>query len=194
MAKTRTESDSFGDIDVPADRLWGAQTQRSLKNFRIGVEKMPLPLIHALGRIKQAAALVNIDLGKLDADLGKAIAVAAEEVATAALDDHFPLSVWQTGSGTQTNMNANEVIANRAIQMLGGVIGSKSPVHPNDHVNMGQSSNDTFPTAMHVAVVSEANTLLLPAIDRLGSVLRDKESEFASIVKSAARTCRTPRR
>ena len=183
MTKTRTESDSFGDIEVPADRLWGAQTQRSLHNFRIGTEKMPLPLIHALGRVKQAAALVNIDAGRLETAAGGAIAAAAEEVAAAALDDHFPLSVWQTGSGTQTNMNANEVIANRAIQMLGGVIGTKSPVHPNDHVNLGQSSNDTFPTAMHVAVVAETKRLLFPATDRLIAVLQDRQRDFDSIVK-----------
>ncbi len=183
MAKTRTETDSFGAIDVPAGQLWGAQTQRSLQNFRIGTEKMPAAIVRALGLVKQAAAMANRDAGLIDARLSGAIIAAASEIAEGKLDDHFPLSVWQTGSGTQTNMNANEVIANRAIQLLGGVVGSKSPVHPNDHVNMSQSSNDTFPTAMHVAAVLETRRLLLPAIGHLGELLRVREREFAAIVK-----------
>jgi len=149
----RSETDSFGAIDVPADKYWGAQTARSLMNFKIGGETMPLPLIRALGILKRAAAKVNMDLGVLDKSLGEAIIKAATEVMEGRLDAHFPLVVWQTGSGTQTNMNANEVISNRAIELLGGVMGSKKPVHPNDHVNMGQSSNDSFPTAMHIAAV-----------------------------------------
>ena len=148
---TRTETDTFGPIEVPADRYWGAQTQRSLENFTIGWEKQPMPIVRALGIIKRAAAEVNMDLGRLDPKLGEAIVAAAQEVIDGKLDDHFPLVVWQTGSGTQSNMNANEVISNRAIEMLGGVMGSKKPVHPNDHVNMSQSSNDTYPTAMHIA-------------------------------------------
>lgn len=183
MADTRIETDSFGEIEVPADRLWGAQTARSLQNFRIGTEKMPSPLIHALGLVKQAAALVNIETGGLDEKRGKAIAAAAADVAAGALDDHFPLAVWQTGSGTQTNMNANEVIANRAIMALGGTVGSKEPVHPNDHVNMSQSSNDTFPTAMHIATVEQTRQYLLPALEHLSKALRAKQSEFATIVK-----------
>ena len=182
MGNTRTESDGFGEIEVAADRLWGAQTQRSLSNFRIGSERIPLPLIHALGLVKQAAA-VNAAAGRLDPKLGGAIGAAASEVADGRLDNHFPLSVWQTGSGTQTNMNANEVIANRAIGMLGGVIGSRAPVHPNDHVNMSQSSNDTFPTAMHVATIAETNRRLLPAVDGLIAALREKEEKFSAIVK-----------
>jgi fumarate hydratase, class II len=145
----------MGPVEVPADRYWGAQTQRSLQNFRIGGERMPAPLIRALGIQKKAAALANMALGALDERLGKAIVAAADEVIDGRLADHFPLVVWQTGSGTQTNMNANEVIANRAIELLGGRLGSKSPVHPNDHVNLGQSSNDSFPTAMHIATVEE---------------------------------------
>ena len=183
MMEPRIETDSFGNMEVPADRLWGAQTARSLQNFRIGTEKIPLPLIRALGLVKQAAALVNVETGGLDRDLGEAIAAAAGEVASGELDDHFPLSVWQTGSGTQTNMNANEVIANRAIQTLGGEIGSKNPVHPNDHVNKSQSSNDTFPTAIHVAVVDETGKSLLPALDHLLAALSGKQKEFASIIK-----------
>ena len=151
MTKTRTETNSFGPLEVPADKYWGAQTQRSLMNFRIGSETMPVPLIRAFGIIKRAAALTNKELGKLEPRLADAIAKAAQEVIDGKLDDNFPLVVWQTGSGTQTNMNANEVIANRAIEILGGEIGSKQPVHPNDHVNMSQSSNDSFPTAMHIA-------------------------------------------
>ncbi len=183
MMQTRTETDGFGAIDVPADRLWGAQTQRSLQNFRIGAERMPLPLIHALGLVKQAAARANVAFGKLDAELGQAIETAAAEVASGKLDSHFPLVVWQTGSGTQTNMNANEVIANRAIQLLDGSVGSKDPVHPNDHVNMSQSSNDVFPTAMHIAAVLEAKRSLLPALDHLTEALSGKERDFAEIVK-----------
>ena len=151
MTETRIETDSFGEIAVPADRLWGAQTQRSLENFRIGGERMPLPLVHALGIIKGAAARSNCALGLLDAKLADAIEAAASEVADGRLDGEFPLVVWQTGSGTQSNMNANEVIANKANLALGGELGAKSPVHPNDHVNMSQSSNDTFPSAMHIA-------------------------------------------
>src|SRR5215470_46011 len=151
MAKTRTETDTFGPIEVPAEKYWGAQTQRSLQNFRIGEERMPLPLLRALGLVKRAAADVNQSLGILDAKRGRAIVQAAQEVIDGKLDENFPLVVWQTGSGTQSNMNANEVIGNRAIELLGGQLGSKKPVHPNDHVNRSQSSNDTFPTAMHLA-------------------------------------------
>jgi fumarate hydratase class II len=183
MTTTRTETDTFGPIEVPGDRYWGAQTERSLENFRIGGERMPLPLIHALGLVKRAAAETNMGLGLLDPALGKAIAAAADEVADGRLDEHFPLVVWQTGSGTQTNMNANEVIANRAIEMLGGQLGSKKPVHPNDHVNMSQSSNDTFPTAMHVAAAREAATLLLPSLADLAAELATKAEAFKDIVK-----------
>jgi fumarate hydratase class II len=151
MTKTRIETDSFGEIEVASDKYWGAQTERSLMNFKIGGEKMPAPLVRALGIVKKSAALANMELGAMNADTANAIVNAAEEVIDGTLIEHFPLVVWQTGSGTQTNMNANEVISNRAIEMLGGKMGSKSPIHPNDHVNMGQSSNDTFPTAMHVA-------------------------------------------
>ncbi|MGO6901179.1 lyase family protein, partial [Rhizobium ruizarguesonis] len=151
MTATRTETDTFGPIDVAADRYWGAQAERSLGNFKIGWEKQPLSIVRALGIVKQAAARANVSLGQLDPVLGKAIVDAAQEVIDGKLNDHFPLVVWQTGSGTQSNMNANEVISNRAIEMLGGVMGSKKPVHPNDHVNMSQSSNDTYPTAMHIA-------------------------------------------
>ena len=150
-AKTRTETDSLGAVEVPADRYWGAQTQRSLENFRIGGERMPEPLVRAMGIVKMAAAAANLELGELPPHIGEAIVEAAGEVMDGTLSDHFPLVVWQTGSGTQTNMNANEVIANRAIEKLGGEIGSRNPVHPNDHVNRGQSSNDCFPTAMHIA-------------------------------------------
>ena len=181
--ETRIESDSLGDIAVPADRYWGAQTQRSLENFRIGTERMPTPLIRALGLQKLAAATVNMHLGKLDSEIGDAICQAAREVANGDLDDHFPLVVWQTGSGTQTNMNANEVIANRAIQMLGGDLGSKDPVHPNDHVNAGQSSNDTFPTVMHIAAAREVHGRLLPALAVLRESLDAKSHEFADILK-----------
>src|ERR1700723_3645210 len=155
MSATRTETDSFGPIEVPADRYWAAQTQRSLQNFKIGWEKQPLPVVRALGVVKRAAAEVNMALGRLDPKIGAAIVAAAQEVIDGKLDDHFPLAVWQTGSGTQSNMNANEVISNRAIEMLGGPMGSKKPVHPHDHVNRSQSSNDSFPTAMSIAAVSE---------------------------------------
>ncbi|HEV8391735.1 MAG TPA: class II fumarate hydratase [Dongiaceae bacterium] len=186
MAKqktTRSESDSFGPIDVPADKLWGAQTQRSFQNFKIGGERMPTPLIRAFGLLKQAAAETNMTMGKLDKKIGKAIAAAAAEVAAGQLDDHFPLVVWQTGSGTQTNMNLNEVIANRANEMLGGKRGDKKPVHPNDQVNYGQSSNDSFPTAMHIAAVQQIHHLSLPAFDRLAQALEKKSKEFAKVIK-----------
>jgi fumarate hydratase, class II len=183
MTATRTETDSFGPLEVPADRYWGAQTQRSLMNFPIGRERQPVAIIRALGVIKQACAEANMDQGTLDAHRGKAIVHAAAEVAAGRLDDHFPLAVWQTGSGTQTNMNANEVIANRAIELLGGVVGSKDPVHPNDHVNMGQSSNDTFPTAMHVAAAVSVRDVLLPGLRHLHRALDDKARGFDRIVK-----------
>jgi fumarate hydratase, class II len=183
MSQTRTETDSFGAVDVPADRYWGAQTQRSIENFRIGGERMPLPLVHAMALVKRAAARVNVAMGRLDPEIGEAIDRAAAEICEGRLDDHFPLVVWQTGSGTQTNMNVNEVISNRAIEMLGGTMGSKKPVHPNDHVNMSQSSNDTFPTAIHVATVLETGAWLLPALDGLAGSLRAKEAAFAGIVK-----------
>jgi fumarate hydratase class II len=179
----RTETDSFGPIDVPADRYWGAQTQRSLEHFRIGSERMPRPLIRALGLIKRIAAEVNRGLGSLDARRAAAIGKAAQEVIDGKLDDHFPLVVWQTGSGTQTNMNANEVIANRAIEMLGGKLGSKTPVHPNDHVNLSQSSNDSFPTAMHIAAAEEIVHTLEPALAHLLGALQKKSKTFAGIVK-----------
>ncbi len=183
MTQTRTESDSFGPLEVPADRYWGAQTQRSLMNFPIGWERQPAALIHALGVIKRACAEVNKATGKLDPKIADAIIQAAEEVYEGKLDDHFPLVVWQTGSGTQTNMNANEVIANRAIEILGGTIGSKDPVHPNDHVNMGQSSNDTFPTAMHIATAVQVNNELFPGLVVLAEGLEAKSAEFADIIK-----------
>jgi fumarate hydratase, class II len=181
--RMRTETDTFGPIEVPADRYWGAQTQRSLRNFRIGGERMPVPLIRALGLVKQAAALVNRDLGQLEPHLADAIARAAAEVAQGKFDDEFPLVVWQTGSGTQSNMNANEVIANLANEMLGGRLGEKTPVHPNDHVNKGQSSNDSFPTAMHIAAAREINERLLPALRHLHRALEEKARRFAAIVK-----------
>ena len=183
MSDQRTETDSFGPIAVDNDRYWGAQIQRSLQNFKIGTDRQPLPLIHALGIVKQAAAETNIALGKLDPVLGRAITVAAAEVVEGKLDDHFPLVIYQTGSGTQSNMNVNEVISNRAIEMLGGTIGSKKPVHPNDHVNMGQSSNDSFPTAMHIATAVEVTSRLLPAIDHLIDALKAKEEKFAHLIK-----------
>ena len=183
MTTMRTETDTFGPIEVPADRYWGAQTQRSLQNFKIGTDRMPLPVVRALGIVKQAAADTNMALGLLDSELGTKIVAAAAEVAEGKHDDHFPLVVWQTGSGTQSNMNANEVISNRAIEMLGGEMGSKKPVHPNDHVNMSQSSNDTFPTAIHIAVVMETHRVLLPALDHLIDALSEKEKAFADIVK-----------
>jgi fumarate hydratase, class II len=183
MSKFRIESDSFGPIEVPADRYWGAQTERSRRNFRIGAEHMPPPIIRALGIIKRASAEVNHQLGSLDARRSRAIASAAQEVIDGKLDDHFPLVVWQTGSGTQTNMNVNEVIAARANERLGGKAGAKSPVHPNDHVNMSQSSNDSFPTAMHIAAAQEIVHHLLPALAHLQAALEKKTKEFARIVK-----------
>ena len=182
-AATRTETDTFGPIEVAADRLWGAQTERSRQNFRIGQERMPLPIIRALALVKLAAAQTNRDLGLLDEKRASAIGDAAREVIDGKLDDEFPLVVWQTGSGTQTNMNVNEVIANRANERLGGTRGSKSPVHPNDHVNMSQSSNDSFPTAMHIAAVERITADLLPALDELHGALKAKEVAFAGIVK-----------
>ena len=179
----RSEIDSFGTINVAGDRYWGAQTQRSLQNFKIGGERMPSALIRALGVQKLAAAKANMAAGALDIALGTVICQAALEVATGTLNDHFPLVVWQTGSGTQTNMNANEVISNRAIELLHGAMGSKKPVHPNDHVNMGQSSNDSFPTAMHIAAVVEISHSLLPALQKLHKALDDKAKAFAHIVK-----------
>jgi fumarate hydratase class II len=181
--KSRTETDSFGPIAVPADRYWGAQSERSLENFPIGWEKQPIPIVRALGIIKRAAAEVNMDLGKLDQKVGQAIVEAAEEVIEGELDSHFPLAVWQTGSGTQSNMNANEVISNRAIEILGGEIGSKKPVHPNDHVNMSQSSNDTYPTAMHIAAAEEIHHRLIPALQKLRNALNEKAMEWAHIIK-----------
>ncbi|MCH8169224.1 MAG: class II fumarate hydratase [Proteobacteria bacterium] len=183
MTATRTETDSFGPLEVPGNKYWGAQTQRSLINFPIGWERLPVALVRALGVIKQAAARVNMAMGGLDATLGEAIAEAAGEVADGKLDDNFPLVVWQTGSGTQSNMNANEVIANRAIELLGGVIGSKTPVHPNDHVNLSQSSNDTFPTAMHIAAATTATGVLIPGLKRLHAELAAKAAAFKDIVK-----------
>ncbi len=179
----RTESDSFGPLEVPADRYWGAQTQRSILNFPIGWEKQPVAIVRALGVIKQACARVNAANGDLDADLAEAIANAAQEVIDGKLDDHFPLVVWQTGSGTQSNMNANEVISNRAIEMLGGELGSKTPVHPNDHVNRSQSSNDTFPTAMHIAAARVAHDVLLPGLETLRAELAAKAAAFDGIIK-----------
>lgn len=183
MSATRIEADGFGTIAVPADRYWGAQTQRALENFPIGRDRQPIEIIHALGVIKRACAMTSVQFGLLDGRIGGAIADAAREVAQGKLDDHFPLPVWQTGSGTQTNMNANEVIANRAIQMLGGELGSKSPVHPNDHVNLAQSSNDTFPTAMHVASARAVRQDLAPALDHLHTTLAKKIDEFDGVVK-----------
>jgi fumarate hydratase class II len=181
--RTRIEHDSFGPIAVPADRYWGAQTQRSLELFRIGEERMPVPLIRAFGVQKKAAALANMALRLLDTRLGDAIVRAADEIIDGRLADHFPLLVWQTGSGTQTNMNVNEVTANRANQMLGGALGSRTPVHPNDHVNLGQSSNDSFPTAMHIAAVAEIHDVLLPGLKRLHDALDDRATRFADLVK-----------
>ena len=183
MTKTRTETDSFGPIEVDATRYWGAQAQRSLGNFRIGWEKQPLPVVRALGIVKRAAAEVNMALGRLDPKIGETIVKAAQEVIEGKLDGHFPLVVWQTGSGTQSNMNANEVISNRAIEMLGGAMGSKTPVHPNDHVNMSQSSNDTYPTAMHVACAEEIHHRLIPALQKLRNALNDKARVWKSIIK-----------
>tara|TARA_B100000029_G_scaffold185670_1_gene183115 strand:+ start:41807 stop:43201 length:1395 start_codon:yes stop_codon:yes gene_type:complete len=179
----RTESDSMGEIDVPSDKYWGAQTQRSLMNFEIGTEKMPRSLIRALGIVKYASSLANENLGKLDSNYGEVIRDASTQVINGNLDEHFPLVIWQTGSGTQTNMNANEVISNRSIEILGGKLGSKDPIHPNDHVNMSQSSNDTFPTAMSIATAEMINHLLLPALENLLTTLQQKSTEFDSIVK-----------
>jgi len=183
MTTSRTETDTFGPIEVPANKYWGAQAQRSIGNFKIGWEKQPLPIVRALGIVKRAAAETNMSLGKLDKRVGEAIVNAAQEVIDGKHDDHFPLVVWQTGSGTQSNMNANEVIANRAIELLGGRIGSKDPVHPNDHVNMSQSSNDTYPTAMHVACAEEVQHRLLPALRHLHAALNTKAKAWSHIIK-----------
>ena len=180
---TRTETDTFGPIPVETDKYWGAQAQRSLQNFKIGEEKMPAPIVRALGIVKRAAAEANMELGALKPEVGDTIVKAAQEVIEGKLNAHFPLSVWQTGSGTQSNMNANEVISNRAIEMLGGEMGSKKPVHPNDHVNMSQSSNDTFPTAMHIACAEEIEHRLLPALQKLRNALNDKAQAWNSIIK-----------
>src|SRR5438034_1203717 len=180
---TRSETDSFGPIDVAADRYWGAQTERSLQNFRIGSARMPIAIVHALGIVKLASAETNRELGLIDQRRAGAIVRAAREVIDGKLDDHFPLVVWQTGSGTQTNMNLNEVIANRANELLGGKLGAKEPVHPNDHVNMSQSSNDSFPTAMHIAAAMAIVGDLIPALSELHRALRKKEKAFAHIVK-----------
>src|ERR1700743_872657 len=179
----RTETDTFGPIEVASDRYWGAQAQRSLGNFKIGWEKQPLPIVRALGIVKRAAAETNMALGGLDKKIGETIVAAAQEVIDGKLDDHFPLVVWQTGSGTQSNMNANEVISNRAIEMLGGEMGSKKPVHPNDHVNMSQSSNETYPTAMHIACAEEIHHHLLPALQMLRNALNDKAEQWKAIIK-----------
>ena len=183
MTNYRIESDSFGDLKVPKDKYWGAQTQRSLLNFPIGWEKQPISIIKSLGIIKAACAKVNILQGKIDPTIGEAIIKAALEVSAGKFNDHFPLVIWQTGSGTQSNMNANEVIANRGIELLGGIIGSKSPIHPNDHVNLSQSSNDTYPTAMHIAVATTALELTIPAIEKLLQVLDEKAISFSKIIK-----------
>jgi fumarate hydratase, class II len=181
--KTRTETDTFGPIDVDASKYWGAQAQRSLQNFKIGWEKQPAPIVRALGIVKRASAEANMDLGKLDKTLGEVIVKASQEVIDGKLDEHFPLVVWQTGSGTQSNMNANEVISNRGIEMLGGEMGSKKPIHPNDHVNMSQSSNDTFPTAMHIACAEEIHHRLLPALQHLHKALDAKAKAWKDIIK-----------
>jgi fumarate hydratase class II len=183
MTKTRIETDTFGPVDVASDRYWGAQAQRSLGNFKIGWEKQPAAIVRALGIIKRAAAETNMALGRLDPKIGEAIGKAAQEVMDGKLDEHFPLAVWQTGSGTQSNMNANEVISNRAIEILGGEMGSKKPVHPNDHVNMSQSSNDTYPTAMHIACSEEVVHRLLPALRKLHKALHDKAEAWTRIIK-----------
>ena len=182
-ANPRVESDSFGNIEVPGEKYWGAQAQRSLGNFRIGWERQPTSIVRALGIVKRASAETNMEFGRLDPKLGQAIVAAAQEVIDGKLDDHFPLVVWQTGSGTQSNMNANEVISNRAIEMLGGTMGSKTPVHPNDHVNMSQSSNDTYPTAMHIACAEEIHHRLLPALRHLHEALDAKAKAWADIIK-----------
>ncbi len=182
-AQTRTESDSFGALDIAADKLWGAQTERSLRNFRIGTERMPIEIVHALGLVKRAAAEVNRDLGSLDKKLAGAIVAVAQDITDGKLDEHFPLSVWQTGSGTQSNMNVNEVIANVANLALGGELGTKKPVHPNNHVNMSQSSNDSLPSAMHIAAATRMTRHLLPALIKMQAALDKKAKEFAKIVK-----------
>src|SRR5690349_4444669 len=176
--KTRTETDTFGPLEVDSDKYWGAQAQRSLGNFKIGWEKQPEPIVRALGIVKRAAAETNMALGRLDPAIGKAIVQAADEVIAGKLTPHFPLVVWQTGSGTQSNMNANEVISNRAIELLGGEMGSKKPVHPNDHVNMGQSSNDCFPTAMHIAAAEQIADRLIPMVEKLRGTLDNKARSF----------------
>jgi len=183
MTKTRVETDTFGPIEVPSDKYWGAQSQRSLANFKIGWERQPVAIVRALGVVKRAAADTNMAMGLLDKKIGEAIVKAAQEVIDGKLNDHFPLVVWQTGSGTQSNMNANEVIANRAIELLGGQLGSKTPVHPNDHVNMSQSSNDCFPTAMHIAASETTVRDLLPALKHLRDALAGKQDAFRDIVK-----------
>ena len=183
MSKTRTETDTFGPIKVDATKYWGAQAQRSIGNFKIGWERQPLPVVRALGIVKRAAAETNMALGRLDKTVGETIVKAAQEVIDGKLDEHFPLVVWQTGSGTQSNMNANEVISNRAIEMMGGEMGSKKPVHPNDHVNMSQSSNDTYPTAMHIAAAEEVQHRLIPALKHLHKALDTKAKEWAHIIK-----------
>jgi fumarate hydratase class II len=183
MKKTRTETDTFGPIEVDASRYWGAQAERSRNNFRIGWERQPASIVRALGIVKRASAEANMALGKLDPKLGEVIVRAAQEVIEGKLNDHFPLVVWQTGSGTQSNMNANEVISNRAIEMLGGEMGSKKPVHPNDHVNMSQSSNDCFPTAMHIAAAEEIHHRLIPALQMLRNALNDKAQQWKDIIK-----------
>jgi fumarate hydratase class II len=180
---TRTETDTFGPIQVESDKYWGAQAQRSLQNFKIGEEKMPAPIVRALGIVKRAAAEANMELGVLKPEIGQTVVKAAQEVIEGKLNAHFPLAVWQTGSGTQSNMNANEVISNRAIEMLGGEMGSKKPVHPNDHVNMSQSSNDTFPTAMHIACAEEIEHRLIPALQKLRNALNDKAQAWKDIIK-----------
>lgn len=183
MSATRTETDSFGPLEVPSDKYWGAQTQRSIMNFPIGWEKQPIAIVRALGVIKKACAQANKANGKMDTTIADAVIQAAGEVIEGKFDDNFPLVVWQTGSGTQSNMNSNEVIANRAIEILGGVIGSKDPVHPNDHCNMGQSSNDTFPTAMHIATAMSVRDVLLPGLEKLASGLEQKSEQFKDIIK-----------
>lgn len=183
MTETRTETDSFGPLEVPSDKYWGAQTQRSIMNFPIGWEKQPVAIVRALGVIKKACAMANKASGDMDAKIADAVIEAAGEVIEGKFDDNFPLVVWQTGSGTQSNMNSNEVIANRAIEILGGVIGSKDPVHPNDHCNMGQSSNDTFPTAMHIATAMTVRDILIPGLTKLAEGLEAKSEEFKDIIK-----------
>ena len=183
MTTTRTETDSFGPLEVPYDKYWGAQTQRSIINFPIGWEKQPVAIVRALGVIKKACAQTNLELKRLPAQIAGAIITAASDVIDGHLDDHFPLVVWQTGSGTQSNMNANEVISNRAIEILGGKMGAKTPVHPNDHCNMGQSSNDTFPTAMHIATAMVAHDVLIPGLEKLHTALEHKADAFKDIIK-----------